>query len=272
MTTNTILDRITYHAVYDDSVFDALDFAAENGFAGVQLAEETPHLSLAALSSHDRDHLARLIERRSQRLTVHAPDDTASLFVTDRTLASGVLAYFRALFDICAEAGVSMVTMHVGQPVTFRTATDPVTMVPEQDLPLYREALERNLREVIAINEGRFTLCVENNRWTPLLEEVVHPLMEDGDLFLCWDLAKTGDTDGPFYDKHARFVRQVHLHDRRRTESGASISHCVIGTGDIDFDTPLQALRNVPVEEYCIEVRPREKAVESLEVVKKMVG
>jgi len=45
-----VLNKVSYHAVYDDSILDALRFAKANGLAGVQVAVETPHLSLDLLS------------------------------------------------------------------------------------------------------------------------------------------------------------------------------------------------------------------------------
>jgi hypothetical protein len=48
-----ILDRVSYHAVYDRSVLDALQYAHANGFAGIQLAVEVPHLSFERLSASE---------------------------------------------------------------------------------------------------------------------------------------------------------------------------------------------------------------------------
>jgi hypothetical protein len=56
-----ILSKVSYHAVYDDSILEALRFAKANGFAGVQVAVETPHLSLDLLSE------AQPVEPRATR-------------------------------------------------------------------------------------------------------------------------------------------------------------------------------------------------------------
>jgi sugar phosphate isomerase/epimerase len=63
-------------------------------------------------------------------------------------------------------------------------------------------------------------------------------------------------------------VRQVHLHDI----DTHGRSHRVVGTGVIDFGHYLKLLRDVDVWDYCIEVRPREKAVESMENLKNIVS
>ena len=48
---NEISKKISYHAVYDHSILEALYYAKENGFTGIQIAVETPHLSFENLSS-----------------------------------------------------------------------------------------------------------------------------------------------------------------------------------------------------------------------------
>ncbi len=68
-----------------------------------------------------------------------------------------------------------------------------------------------------------------------------------------------------FYLTHPEWIKQVHLHDRREVVSGSVKSHRVIGTGDIDFGRYLGfLLEEADVVDFCIEVRPREKARESL--------
>ena len=47
---NSILDKISYHAVYDKSIVEALEYADANGFSGIQIAVEAPHLSFEKLS------------------------------------------------------------------------------------------------------------------------------------------------------------------------------------------------------------------------------
>ena len=55
-------NRISYHAVYDEGIADALSYAHSNGFAGIQIADESPHLSFERLSTDDIDELGELIE------------------------------------------------------------------------------------------------------------------------------------------------------------------------------------------------------------------
>jgi len=64
----------------------------------------------------------------------------------------------------------------------------------------------------------------------------------------------------------------VHLHDRREVASGSAKGHRVIGTGDIDFEKHLRFLaRDADVEDFCIEVRPKERARESFLALRNIV-
>ena len=56
---SVIFKRISYHAVYDDSILDALKFAKNNGFKGIQVGIETPHLSFECLESQEIDSIIK---------------------------------------------------------------------------------------------------------------------------------------------------------------------------------------------------------------------
>ena len=63
-------------------------------------------------------------------------------------------------------------------------------------------------------------------------------------------------------------IKQVHLHDYR---SEPPRQHRVIGTGFIDFMDFLPQLSEADVVDYCIEVRPREKVLESLTALRDLL-
>ena len=254
-----ILDRISYYAVYDDSILEALRYARENGFTGVQMDAQSPHLSFERLSDADCREIREFITRNSMRLIVHTPDDNVSLYETSRYLRDGILSYYEALFAFAERAGSQMVTFHLGNLATWKTDTEPFESKPAADVPIYHDALRSNLERLIEMADGRLTLCLENFKLNAL--EMLQSFLDDGRLALCWDIAKTS---GPEYEeflwKNLRHIRQVHLHDIRDGRS-----HRVIGTGEIDFMHFLPRLGEAEVMDFCIEVRPREKALESLE-------
>ena len=95
---DSILDRVSYHAVYDASIVDAIRYARENGFSGIQIADETPHMSLARLSRDDLESIATLSNASAVRIGIHGPDEAVSLFQHDEALAAGVRSYYCALF------------------------------------------------------------------------------------------------------------------------------------------------------------------------------
>ena len=265
--TSAILDRVSYHAVYDGSILGALKYAKANGFAGIQIADETPHLSFERLSSSDAEEIARFVTSENLYTTLHAPDNTASLFQCSRYISAGVLDYYRGLFSSARSIGSRLVTIHLGSMTVFPTDDETDRRIPNEDLLLYSASLSRNLEELLKIVDGKLMICVENCGIDLAELEMLQPYLERGDLFLCWDLVKSaGRPDmGGFYLAHPEWIKQVHLHDRREVASGSVRGHRVIGTGDIDFGRYLRFLmEEADVEDFCIEVRPREKARESL--------
>ncbi len=269
-----ILDKVSYHAVYDESIVDALRYARGHGFAGVQVAVETPHLSFEGLGGTEREEIARLADEYGLSIGLHAPDELASLFVTSRHLSEGILAYFEALFDFAEHVAARLVTVHLGSMTRFRTDEDPPEAVPPVDRAAYLHALEANLRRLVDLARRRFTLCVEYWKADPAVEALLQPHLESGELSLCWDLAKTcnrrgqpaSDPTAYFWD-HLSHVRQVHLHDLR-----GGVSHFVVGTGEVDFMAFLPRLAEADVLDYVIEVRPRERALESLRNLRVMIS
>jgi sugar phosphate isomerase/epimerase len=138
---------------------------------------------------------------------------------------------------------------------------------------MYRDALTENLRRLINLCAGRVIICIENSDLTPLARNSLQPHLDAKELALCWDVAKTYDRQHQldkdmehYFWSNVSHVRQVHLHDRRD-----GLSHRVIGTGYVDFLHFLPRLAGADVREYCIEVRPRDKALESLAYLRKAI-
>lgn len=262
---SSLLSRLTYHAVYDESILSALQFASENGFAGVQVAVETPHLSLDCLTDRELKEINCFRRDEGLNLSSHGPDNSASLLETNPHLRRGAMDYFGDLFDRAEIAGAGIITFHPGVVPSYGTDTEPRLTLPEADLHVLADAFAENLAEVVEMAGGRFHLCIENYRIDPRLFDVMRGKLDSGALYLCWDIAKTYRKDmtidegvEAFFLANLSCVRQVHLHDM-----DADRSHKVIGNGLIDFRRHLAALARAEVDEYCIEVRPREKALES---------
>jgi sugar phosphate isomerase/epimerase len=206
-------------------------------------------------------------------VSLHGPDDVASLFQTSPRLLRGVFGYYRALFDFAGRIGSGLITIHAGARLHFRADTSPARLLPPADAEAFRRAFDDNLRRLGDLADGRFVLCLENSGWTRDLFDVIQHHLDGGRLHLCWDLAKTyrdaATRDAAlewFLWRNLARVRQVHLHDRRD-----GLAHCVLGAGMVDFKRFLPRLARANVTEFCIEVRPREKALESLRNLRGML-
>jgi sugar phosphate isomerase/epimerase len=272
--THPILDQISYHAVYDASIIDALVYAHENGFAGIQIAVETPHLSFESLTEDKVTEILSFSTMNNLYLTIHAPDETASLFQTNRYLREGILNYYRALFEFAARIKARLVTIHIGQMTSFPTDTVREMTVPEEDRAIYREVVKRNLDQLLDFAAGRFTLCIENYALDQFSLLLLRSYLDNRKVALCWDIPKSWNNAifERFFLSSTEYVKQVHLHDIRTDETGRQRGHRVIGSGEIDFAYYLDQLARAEVLDYCIEVRPREKARESLQSLKKILG
>ena len=157
-----ILHKVSYHAVYDDSVMEALQYDSSNGFSGIQFACEIPHFSFEALSAMACTNIRDFVERNELRIALHAPDETVSLFESNTHLRQGIFDYYRALFEFAENLGARMITIHLGTLPTWRTDTAPEEVLPQATLSAYIEVLKRNLHELIQLADDRFILVCEN--------------------------------------------------------------------------------------------------------------
>jgi len=156
----------------------------------------------------------------------------------------------------------------------FPTDDQTGRRIPSDDLPLYSAGIKRNLEALLRVTRGKMMICIENYGIGPDELTLLEPYLGRDNLFLCWDLVKSADNPDveDFYLAHPELIRQVHLHDRREVSPGSFKGHRVIGTGNVDFIGHLEFLmRNADVEDFCIEVRPREKAKESLSALTKII-
>jgi sugar phosphate isomerase/epimerase len=269
MPEHPILDRVSYHAVYDRSAVEALKYARQNGFSGIQLAVEIPHLSFENLSGREIVAIASFIETTGMRMAIHGPDEIASLFQPSRYLIEGVMQYYQNLFQFAEQVNSRLITIHLGAPIYCRTDSRPVVNLPEEDYSLYKEIAVNNLNRLLDLARDRFIICVENHNMDSLVLEIIKPFLENGRLALCWDLPKSvpGSEVEQYYFSHLSYIKQVHLSDLGLDEEGRTRRHLKIGSGKLDFFRYLKSLRESEVLDYCIEVRPREKARESLEAL-----
>ena len=271
-TANSILSRTTYHAVYEPDVRDALRRARPGGFSGVQLAE-TPGLCFEQLNRDQVAEIASIVRGEGLRLSLHASDDDASLFTSTPVLRQAVLDYYRRLLDFAWHAGAKTITLHMGHAPTWPTDEQPPRLRYQRDSTAYARIFDENFSTVLDCCQLPCRIVVENLKLDDWHRELLQPYINDRRAGICWDLPKSYRPDQTpdaqeiaWIRRNAHRIGQVHLHDRRDGKN-----HRVIGTGCVDFPELLSFLPDVGVEEYVIEVRPFEQAVESLENLRKIL-
>jgi sugar phosphate isomerase/epimerase len=266
-----VLKLLSYHVVYDSSILDSIEFAHKNGFSGVQIAIESPHLSFENISDAEITKIKERSEELGIRITLHGPDNL-SLLCSNVSLCNGIISYYSELFAFAKRINAEILTMHLGSPETFPTDAASPEIFPKQDVTYYKDALSKNLDKLISLSVGKIQLCIENYLLYDFILNVIQEKIKKN-AYLCWDIPKTYNKDGSinreinnFFMKNLPSVKQVHLHNIRDGHS-----HTTIERGLIDFCYYLKILKDVDVLDYCIEVRPREKAIESLNNLKKIL-
>ena len=257
---NDIRAKLTYHAVYDESIISALKYAQKLGFAGIQLAVETPHFSFEELSPKEIAEIGSFREQNDLLLSIHAPDSLTSMFTSSPTLLAGIFDYLEKLLSFAQTVGAHIVTLHPGAPVVYRTDEASPRTFPYVDEKIYRALFRDNLKRLTELNEGKTTICFESYQTSPILFTELEEHLQKGNFYLCWDVAKTwGKSEVEDYLwQHLDMVKQVHLHDVREGRS-----HLIVGQGEIDFQPYLRAFKGSNIAEVCFEVRPKEAALKS---------
>lgn len=260
--------QFSFHAVYEANILSALEFAHLNGFQGIQVAVETPHFEFSSINNTEIEEINEYCRKYHLYISLHGPDDVTSLFTTNPKLQEGIFKYYQDFFEFAEKISAKLVTIHLGRITTFPICDGKNLQYPEEDVPLYRKNLNLNLQKLVSLkNQKKFHLCVENYGFNDIIMEELEPFLYSNEINLCWDFPKTFNRQGvldtkifDFIQKHLISVKQVHLHDMNSRGKG----HQVLGSGILDFSKFFSILKNEMVIDYCFEVRPASKALESL--------
>ncbi|MHA2124485.1 MAG: sugar phosphate isomerase/epimerase family protein [Promethearchaeota archaeon] len=269
-----ILNKISFHAIYNNNILESLHYAKEKGFSGIQIATEVPHFSFENLSNEQFSEIREFCEKEQLYITIHGPDIVTSLFTTNPHLKKGIFSYYKELFIFAEKINSKLISIHLGNITKYRTDTTPELELPEDDIKIYENVLKENLKTLLKLGNDDFFICIENYKMDLLILDILQPFLTRRDIWLCWDLAKTFTSSGiinkkleNFYIDNIKSIKQVHLHD---LDSDGK-SHRVVGSGIIDFKYFLKKFINLEVLDYCIEVRPHEKAYESLTNLRRII-
>ncbi len=203
----------------------------------------------------------------------HAPfGPREDLNVPDRALHEVMVSRTKMALQICADMGVSTITVHVGNPCDCYKAT----------LDEYHEAIMRSLEELLPFAERCRVIIAIENIWFPTnTPEKLLDLKSAFDtpyLGFCYDSGHAnlmkkevpGDSyvkdawrkhhllqpyDDAILPKMLPYLVNCHLHDNQ----GLCDDHDLPGTGTIDWAHVIALLRNAPnlkcVQSEVIPVR-----------------
>lgn len=258
-----------YHVVYDDSLMDAVKYAAENDWTSIVPDIGVPAFSPERILTDERTRLRELSRNLSIGWGFHAAGDNVSLFSTYPPIRAGIIQYFKQTINLAREisTGPTNVVIHAGVPPKFKKARSQSGNFNDIHHDFYAQTLRENITALIEHAFPHVKIAIENTGWTPLIRDVVRSLLPKG-LRLCFDIPKLYgpgfkiiEEDWNFIKEHKGFIEVVHIHDIDPTLG----SHQVVGEGILDFERYLRFLSELPTKpQYVFEVRPREEAHESL--------
>lgn len=281
-----VLEKIGFQALFDfKDALHAVEFAIENGFKCIELNQTDPAFFPEKYSQVERQRLKNYLFP----LLIHAPEGL-SLFNLHKKAMDGTLERIYEVIDFAYEINAKSVTLHLGYTFTISVGGKMV-WAHHIMAPQYAEALKQALLKIIeyADSVGAPPICIENT--AGFRYELSHPILAEmlsrTNLCLTWDIGHTHglktkkqsstETHHPsFYTtgkqeeeillKFIHKVKAVHLHDNR----GEWDEHNIPGTGTVDFKHYFKILDQVEPY-YIIEVRPKERAIESLAAIKKIL-
>jgi sugar phosphate isomerase/epimerase len=266
-------ERFGYHVVYDVSIYDAIDFAARHGFGYVVPDFMVPRFFPEHFSDSERRKLREFAESKHISISFHGPSDYLNIGTLYPEVRQAVLGRMKLCIDFADDVGAKRFTIHVEPPFDFVFAGKKGTFLKEH-WATYKEAVMQGLTELIDYTPRGIHLCVENNQLSKITLEVLEETLSEGGFFLTWDLPKSHTSNiepdvevESFFRRHLADVKECHLHDRRP----GGYSHDALGAGKINFLKYLTLLLPLDVH-FTLEIRPREKALESFRTLLGMLS
>lgn len=253
----------------EKDIYDTIDYAYNKGFNAVELNINMPIFFPENFSKEEREKIRQYKNSKGIEITLHAPEDISLLQLQKQVKEAGINR-LKEVMDFGYDIGATRMTMHIGPAVCF-TLTDKKVYLDELFYEKYKKTLVESLEDLINYSKGKIKLCVENSGRFPkkLVQEVLeYMISKEEDLFLTWDIGHSYENkydEVQFFIKHIDRIRTCHLHDN----NGES-DHQIISTGNLDFKWHLDKMKEQDIV-YIIEVRPRDRAFESLKNLKKIL-
>lgn len=266
-----IKKRIGFQALFDfkDPV-EAVNYAIKQGFSAIEFNMSSPVFFPENITEDSK----RALSVSPIAVLLHAPDGL-SLFNLHRKPLEGIIDRLCEVIDLADEIKARCVTIHLGS--TFHISVGGQMKFMQDLFPQeYESVLRYSLKRLSDYAKTKTLLCIENTagfRYA-LSHKVLRDFLSNGQLYLTWDIGHTNrlkgeerDREEGFILEYAHLIKNCHIHDNH----GGWDEHTVIGDGNIDFIHYLSKLEKLDTY-FIIEVRPKERAVESYARLKKMLA
>lgn len=260
--------RFGYHVVYDVDMYDAINFASNNGFGYIVPDLMIPRFFPERFNQSERRRIREFAASKGVSVAFHGPSDYLNIGSLYPEVRRAVLDRVKLCMDFARDVGAERLTIHVEPPFDFVFAGRKGTFLKDH-WSLYKNTLKESLVEIAEYSKGQVLVCIENNQLSRMAMEVLEEVLPTETLFLTWDIPKSHTNAGKpvveiedFFMRHLDRVRECHFHDQKPRRH----SHDILGVGKIDFSRYLKLLVSKDVH-FTLEIRPREKALESLKTL-----
>ena len=264
--------RFGYHVVYDVDMYDAINFASSNSFGYIVPDLMIPRFSPERFSQSERRRIREFAASKGVSISFHGPSDYLNIGSLYPEVRRAVLDRMKLCIDFACDVEAERLTTHIEPPFDFVFAGRKGTFLKDH-WALYKNTLKESLTEIAEYSKGKVLVCIENNQLSRMAMEVLDEVSPTRNLFLTWDIPKSYTNAGKpivqmedFFTRHLEKVKECHLHDQKPRK----YSHDTLGVGKIDFSRYLKLLAPKDVY-FTLEIRPREKALESLKTVEDML-
>ncbi len=267
---NDLIKRIGIQILFD--IADpkkALEYTEKHGLGALELNMTSPPFFPENIDDVSRKALI------SSKIPIllHAPNGL-SLFNLHKKPLDAVIDRLLEIIDFAHEIKARCLTIHLGSSYKISVAGElkPIhEILPER----YEFTLRYSLERLSEYSRGKTLLCVENTSGFryDLSLRIMREFLNREQIYLTWDIGHTNrlkgamrDREIDFMQEYSHLIRNCHIHDNH----GGWDEHNIIGEGNVDFDFYLSKL--VDLQTYLIiEVRPRERAIESYIRLKKIL-
>ncbi len=225
------------------NVFEAVKFAWDNEFSGVEIWSDVPHCYVNDFTQ-DKEQwgkLHKLLTESKMKSALHAPMFGINIASVNHGIRKESLRQVKAAIDLAHSLGSEIVVFHSGK----RPAVITPSRVKEVTFNLNKEsiiAIKRYAQEkkVEAVLEN----CgVDRDDYEESLADFVH-LVESCEIDVCWDIGHSHCSWGvkETFESLKDKIRHIHIHDNDRTYD----QHLPVGKGNIDYQLIFPFLKEFP--------------------------